>query len=573
MRKRPTPPIADGPPNSQAPVPTETRLPVPPPLADLDDFSAADLQAALKRRSASREPLLRRLTAGFAARVNSLLRSAGPLDHPERAAPMERVLSSMPSWLASVIVHTIFLLLVGLVAVQVHRDETSEMAVELAESPEDFEDQTWAETLGKQLENPTPGMNDPELAADLDSSYSMSDLPAVDDPLAAPKPSLNASAEGWDVFSDVEAPSIGMALTGRQKGRKEALLLAYGGTKSTQDAVNLALAWLARKQENGGLWSLRGPYPNGSGTENKLAATAMALLAFLGDGHTHLEQDQFRQTVHKGVKALLKIQGDEGEFFVDGVPMHHRLYTHAQCTIALCELYGITKDSMLREPAQKAVDYCVKIQAPEGGWRYFPYEDSDTSVTGWFVMALQSARMAELTVPTPCLKKAGKFLDAVASHGGSRYAYQAGRVESHVMTAEALLCRQYLGWPRDDRRLQQGVAHISRTPVDFDAQNVYYWYYATQVMHHMGGQRWVEWNRVMRQAIPENQEHEGKERGSWDPSDDEWGRTTGRLYMTCLSTYMLEVYYRHLPLYSMEVEGKTPPSPPEAEASDTAQVD
>jgi hypothetical protein len=53
----------------------------------------------------------------------------------------------------------------------------------------------------------------------------------------------------------------------------------------------------------------------------------------------------------------------------------------------------------------------------------------------------------------------------------------------------------------------------------------------------------------MRQEIPENQEHHGKERGSWDPSDDEWGRTAGRLYMTCLCTYMLEVYYRHLPLY------------------------
>jgi len=531
-----------------------------------------DVPAAQPRKLVQRAPLLQRMAAGFRARLNSLLRSAGPLDHPERAEPLERVLSTMPSWLASVIVHAIFLLLMGLVAVQVHRSETSEMAVELAESPEDFDNQKWAETVGQQLENPTPGVNDPELAANLDSSYSMSDLPPVDDPLAAPRPSLNAAAEGWDVFSDVEAPSIGMALTGRQKGRKEALLLAYGGTKSTQDAVNLALAWIARNQGKDGLWSLRGPYANGSGTENKLAATAMALLAFLGNGHTHVEQDQFRQTVHKGLKSLLKLQGDEGQFVVDGIPMHHRLYTHAQCTIVLCELYGLTKDSLLREPAQKAVDYCVKIQAPEGGWRYFPYEDSDTSVTGWFVMALQSARMAELTVPTPCLKKAGRFLDSVASHGGSRYAYQAGRVESHVMTAEALLCRQYLGWPRDDRRMLQGVAHIGRTPVDFSSPNVYYWYYATQVMHHMGGRHWVEWNRVMRQAIPENQVHDGKERGSWNPTDDEWGRTTGRLYMTCLSTYMLEVYYRHLPLYSVKVDGATSSKTP-SEAAEAALAD
>ncbi len=45
----------------------------------------------------------------------------------------------------------------------------------------------------------------------------------------------------------------------------------------------------------------------------------------------------------------------------------------------------------------------------------------------------------------------------------------------------------------------------------------------------------------------------GREAGSWDPmkpSEDEWARYGGRLYVTCLSLYMLEVYYRHLPLYT-----------------------
>jgi len=335
----------------------------------------------------------------------------------------------------------------------------------------------------------------------------------------------------------------------------------------------LALEWLKRKQDSDGTWSLRGPYPDGSGTENRVAATAMAMLAFQGDGHTHMEDGPYRREVAKGLKALLKAQGKDGEFVIDGVPSHHSLYTHAQCTIVLCELYGITQDSQLREPAQKAVDYCVKIQAPEGGWRYFPYEDADTSVTGWFVMALQSARMASLNVPTPCLTSAGRFLDTVASHGGSRYAYQPGRVDTPPMTAEALLCRQYLGWKRDDRRLLRGVEHIGDHPVDWDSANVYYWYYATQVMHHMGGKPWVAWNKVMRQVIPENQEAKGRERGSWNPTNDEWGRSTGRLYMTCLSTYMLEVYYRHLPLYSLHPEVAPPKSEPKPDPADAAQSD
>jgi hypothetical protein len=583
VRNRLTPPTAQGPPKIPAMASNGAPAAGAPVRAAAvgrapDDFSEAELAAALRRKAAQRPPLLKRLAASVAAAWSALLRGAAPLDHPEQAPPMERFLSAMPAWLVSVIVHTSIILLLCLIAVEVHRQETSEMAVELSAIDEDFKDDTFAETLGQQLENPGPSQNELDLPPEaFDSSYAISDLPEVDDPLAAPKPSLEMSAEGWDLFSDVDAPSIGMALTGREKGRKEALLASYGGTRTTQQSVALALAWIARKQSSDGSWSLQGPYPDGSGTENRLSATAMAMIAFQGDGHTHQAEGPYRRHVQKGVKYLLKAQGKEGEFTASGMPMHHSLYTQAQCTIAICELYGMTQDSHLRDYAQKSIDYCVKIQAPEGGWRYFPFEDSDTSVTGWFVMALQSARMAGLEAPTPCLSKVSKFLDTVASHNGSRYAYQPGRVDTPVMTAEALLCRQYLGWQHNDKRLLAGVRHIGRHPVDWSEQNVYYWYYATQVMHHMGGKPWIEWNNVMRQVVPENQEAKGRERGSWDPSDDDWGRSAGRLYMTCLSTYMLEVYYRHLPLYSIKLnsdpETEHDEPAPDPDAVETAQSD
>jgi hypothetical protein len=48
----------------------------------------------------------------------------------------------------------------------------------------------------------------------------------------------------------------------------------------------------------------------------------------------------------------------------------------------------------------------------------------------------------------------------------------------------------------------------------------------------------------------------GAEAGSWSSRQDEWGSRYGRLYQTCLSTYVLEVYYRHLPLYTSVFEKK-----------------
>ncbi len=125
-----------------------------------------------------------------------------------------------------------------------------------------------------------------------------------------------------------------------------------------------------------------------------------------------------------------------------------------------------------------------------------------------------------------------------------------------VMTAEGLLCRQYLGWPRNDERLVAGADYLLRNRLNYHDRDVYYWYYATQVLHHMEGTHWDEWNKVMRQEIPSRQVKSGREAGSWDPggeNPDRWGNPQrgegGRLYVTCLSTYMLEVYYRHLPIY------------------------
>ena len=279
----------------------------------------------------------------------------------------------------------------------------------------------------------------------------------------------------------------------------------------------------------------------------------MALLAFQGAGHTH-ESGTYQKEVDSGWLALLKMQDQEGNFYQGGND-EQRLYSQAQATIAICEIYGMTQASMFRQPAQQAIDYAVKIQAPEGGWRYRPGVDSDTSVTGWFVMGLQSALMAGLEVPSPTLQRVSKYLDSVALNDGSFYRYQPIRQGfTPAMTAEGLLCRQYLGWKRDDPRLLEGAEFLLQNKIDLTDRDVYYWYYATQVLHHLEGDHWEEWNQVMRQALPKSQVLGGKEEGSWDPDGDRWGGYGGRLYTTCLSVYMLEVYYRHLPIYQYRLE-------------------
>ena len=119
------------------------------------------------------------------------------------------------------------------------------------------------------------------------------------------------------------------------------------------------------------------------------------------------------------------------------------------------------------------------------------------------------------------------------------------------MTAEGLLCRQYLGWKQDDSRLAAGADYLLDNPIRWSQKNVYYWYYATQVMRNLDEETWEKWNENLKTVLPQKQRKSGVDAGSWDHEGDPYGGPGGRLYVTCLCIYSLEVYYRHLPIYQM----------------------
>ncbi len=399
-------------------------------------------------------------------------------------------------------------------------------------------------------------------------------LPEVEEP-AESLPEESTIFDGVASSQDSDRNELTYSLSNRDVGSRETALRSGGGDATTEAAVLRGLKWLVRNQHKTGYWSLLGPYSGGiqrARDENRPAATAMALLAFQGHGETR-ERGEFRAVVQKGWDWLLAQQDSEGCFYREGEgAKDQRFYTQGLCTIAICELFAMTRDAdekeKLRPLAQAAVDYCVNNQRRTGGWKYYLNSDwSDVSVTGWILMGLQSAKMAGLNVPTTTLDQVSEFLDSVALEGGSRYPYEIGRQPTRSMTAEALLCRQYLGWKRDDPRLIDGIQWLTEPGnlVDFKGKDesglsnrdVYYWYYATQVLHHFRGSAWKTWNDRMKQAMCENQVADGPEGGSWDPqfpTPDRWSAEGGRLYVSCLSICILEVYYRHLPIYRAVTE-------------------
>ena len=375
-------------------------------------------------------------------------------------------------------------------------------------------------------------------------------------------------------------PLASMASTGGQggmivsgfAGRSGATRLktakANGGNDLSEAAVARGLNWLARHQAPDGTWS----YDRHEGTYKDVsAATAMALLPFLAAGQTHVSREEmdnpdekdaakkkvkYRDVVAKGLRYLLLVQKADGSFGTTS------LYGHAICTMALCEAYGMTNDrAQLFGPAQKAILYMAKAQHSAGGWRYSPNQAGDVSVAGWCIQAMQSGKLAKLAYDPGTFIKAAAFLKS-ARRGtpgtpSFGFCYDPAQAEAKAtlnMTSVGLLCMYYLGW--NGEQLSKHSDLLDANLPKANLKNFYYWYYATQVMHYIGGSKWEKWNASMRDLLIATQEKGlDRVRGSWAPDTSHTGHAGGRLCSTIMALLTLEVYYRHLPLYRRDQGG------------------
>jgi hypothetical protein len=356
------------------------------------------------------------------------------------------------------------------------------------------------------------------------------------------------------------------AYRSRSGAIKAKLLKLHGGNAESEQAVALGLAWLARQQKADGSWV----YDQGDKGQ-ATAATGMVLLAFLGAGETHTGKGKYQKNVEAGVKWLVKNMQAEGPNkgkFTDIGSM----YSQAIGAIALCEAYGMTKDKDLLKPAQAAIDFIQKAQGNNGSWGYTAGQTGDTSIVGWQIQALQAAIISkDIVVDQRVIKKAIDFLN-LAGGGARKAAYgyndNAGASPGTALTAVGLLSRYYIDmWVPEHAGMAEGVQGLMKhKPAKAAAMpDMYFYYYATQVVHFFAGDEWKEWNEGpkgadgkrsggMRDWLVSLQiNKDGANMGSWDAEGGYIGRSCGRVGTTALCVLTLEVYYRHM---SGNVDGK-----------------
>ena len=382
---------------------------------------------------------------------------------------------------------------------------------------------------------------------------------------------LATAAGGQDAVAAPEPEFLSAA------GTRRRIIKSFGDKPAR--SVRQGLDWLLAHQDANGSWDCDGFDENcgkiGSGVcedtgnaAHDVGITGLALLAFLGNGDT-TTTGKYKAVVAKGV-AYLKSEQDYDTGLIGEDSTRDFIYNHGIATLALCEVYYFSKSPLIKKNAQKAVNYIARARNQYEAWRYDvpPIGESDTSVTGWMLFALKSAKDAKLKIDAEALTDGLAFIDDVSTGHSGHVGYDAKgasssrtpsnerwpRDKGEAMTAVGLLCRIFLGqdpdeqvWEGEKIMYQSADLLLTKLP-EWDEQgfgcDMYYWYYGTYAMFQMGGKYWKKWNTAMKDTLLKNQIQEGDAKGSWNPVGP-WGYSGGRVYSTALLTLCLEVYFRY----------------------------
>ncbi len=308
-------------------------------------------------------------------------------------------------------------------------------------------------------------------------------------------------------------------------------------TEEQAQAVERGLAWLAAHQAPEGSWvakigyKLNNDYKYTAEDRGHLGVTSLAGMAFLAGGHVP-GRGQYGPVIEKALDFVLGCVQEDGYVTHSGT----RMYDHAFATLFLAEIYGMTHREDVKDKLQRAVDFIVKSQNAEGGWRYEPYAaESDMSIVVCQVIALRSARNIGIRVPKSTVDRAARYVvdsavtdERAAMIPGARgygadgpgtfhYQREGHSRSSFPLTAAGVTALNGLGIYSDEL-IRRGLDYLSRRLESFDkdyaprssqnpnAGHYYFWYghyYGVQAMYTAGSPYWEPYYEELRSTLIE----------------------------------------------------------------------
>jgi len=315
-------------------------------------------------------------------------------------------------------------------------------------------------------------------------------------------------------------------------------------TAKASAAIDRGLKHLLETQREDGSWAATAEGGRG------VAVTSLALMAFMsraefpGSGPNG-------DALNRAKDWLLKHAKEAPDGYL-GTSM----YEHGLATLALTELWGMTRDKEEDDEIQKAVERAVEVilrsQNAGGGWRYQPSADAgqDTSVTVMVFIALASARQAGIVVPNETIAKVVTYFESATSQktGGFNY------VPTGVQKNDSIACTgggayaAQLAGARGSEMVLSAIRFLKeRSPGIIEGNFGHYYYghyYAAQAMVQAGDDYYADWYPQIRDALIKKQ----GANGAWGGSRNKKGSKAAS-YETPMAIITLAIPHRYIPIY------------------------
>jgi len=468
----------------------------------------------------------------------------------------KRMLENLAGPCVSLVTHLIVLTLMFVCVVT--RAAPAPPAIEVSiveEQIKEIEPEVLEEILPPEIEETT--VEDQKFPPSDAQEESVGEDVSVDD-FSTEAPSTDDNMDDFKVL-DIVANQSSLLLDGlvggmANRGKKGESVKKYGGNPRGLSAVNKALAWLARVQNQDGSW--------GTSSE-KAAYTGMALLVFLAHGETPLSE-KYGVTVQKAMRWLSESVNNSNDGCLG------RAYSHGIATYALCESYAMTRIPFLRSSMERALAVIIYGQQNGGGYdyRYKKGGRWDNSVSGWQFQALKAGYVAGATNEglEDAIRKAVAFERRTAYKNG-KFGY-ASAGSGGNMTGVGTVALQLLG-SGNCLEAKKGVEtiaterlgqylEVAKDPSKWNAvagRCMYGWYYDTQAMFNTNAdpqtkKHWKAWRPIFERVLFRHQQPEGY----WEVAKGHGmgPNLNGRILATCWSALQLEVYYRFLPTFDIK---------------------
>lgn len=311
-------------------------------------------------------------------------------------------------------------------------------------------------------------------------------------------------------------------------------------------AIERGLEYLLVSQQGDGGFSDHG---TGSGT---CALPALAGMACLAKGHVPGDV-KYGKLIDRALDYILAHHDEVGYF---GEVGNGKMYSHAIATLFLTEVSGMVskeRQAQIDEILPKALRIIIDAQRVKkdkrhaGGWRYTPTAtDSDTSCSGWCLMALRSARLNGAQVPEQCIKDAVQYMHNHHSKKAGCFAYQNNEDYGVTLSGAGILCLELCGRHEDPDSLAAAkfLMGVYREKLVEEGYAYYGLYYSSQGLFQLGGPNWKEFSEWMYATYLPLQ----KPNGSWPQHKSE----TSCTYATAMTILAFAVPYRQLPVYQRD---------------------